>query len=607
MGPSRRGRGDAETPGAEGGRTAPSLVVERARRHPTAVAFRSKHLGLYRERTWTDACELVARCALGFLSLGVSEGDRVAILADPCEEWLVCDLAAQAAGAVSCGIYPTASEEELVGALRETGATVLVVQGLELLERIRPLLPRLPRPAAVVAFASGAEEGALSYAQLLARGAESLTARGETGAAALERLAAALDPAAPAVMQFTAGSTGPCRSALLSHGGQLAAGRELVRHYPVLRRPGHRTVAYLPPAHVLGRESAILLPLVSGIVPHFGESVEDLPRTLFETAPTVLFTVPRLLRKLCSRIQTGIAGTGGFKRRACDAALSLGRRHAERRWRGSASALQGASYRALHAAVLRPILGKIGFDRLELVLCGGAPLVPEVAAFWQALGVNVAEIYCHTEAGGSLVAGQPGAFPEPGDVGKPAAGRSCSIAEGGEILVRAEAEGGDWCSTGDLGELQDGSLRILGRACDFFATDGGVPVSPCRIERALCASPFIAEAVAVGEGRPFPAALLELDVDAAACWADDRKLAYAGGADGLSRHPELLDLVKAEVERANGRLAEHERVRAFRLLPAGLDLEAETLVTPLYGVRRPRFSERFEALIGSMYDATAPE
>jgi long-chain acyl-CoA synthetase len=335
--------------------------------------------------------------------------------------------------------------------------------------------------------------------------------------------------------------------------------------------------------------------------------VEDLPRTFFETAPTVLFTVPRLLRKLWSRVLTGVAGTRGPKRWACDAALGFGRRYAARLWEGSSSVLETACYRALQALVLRPILGKIGFDRLELVLCGGAPLVTEIAAFWQAFGVNLAEIYCHTEAGGALVAGQSGSFPKPGSVGLPAAGRSCTIAGSGEILVRAEGEQGGWCSTGDLGEIQDGSLQILGRACDLFATAGGALVSPCRVERALCASPFIAEAVAVGEGRPFPPALLELDVDAAACWADDRKLAYAGGADGLARHRELLTLLDSEVQRANARLPEHERVRVFRLLPAGLDLEAESLVTPLYGLRRARFSERFEELIQAMYEAGAAE
>jgi long-chain acyl-CoA synthetase len=220
------------------GATAPALLVERARRRPLEVAFRSKHLGIYRERTWADVCDLVARCAHGFLSLGLAAGHRVAIVAEPCEEWFVCDLAAQAVGAVSCGLFPTAADDELEGQLRDADAGVLVLGGLELLERVLPLLPKLGRSPPVICVASGASGNFLSYEQLLARGADALATGGQTGEQAVERLAAPLDPAAPAVLQFTAGSTGRFRPALISHRGQLAASRELVRRYHGSAGPG---------------------------------------------------------------------------------------------------------------------------------------------------------------------------------------------------------------------------------------------------------------------------------------------------------------------------------------------------------------------------------
>ena len=242
----------------------------------------------------------------------------------------------------------------------------------------------------------------------------------------------------PAFIVYTSGTTGHPKGALVTHGKHLAATANIVDHYPTLAQKQHRTVAYLPLCHVLGRDVAVTLPLISRLVPHFGESPEDLPTTLFEIAPTVLFTVPRYLQKFASQVLLGILNSSRRQARdrrsrhalrARPRAAALGRRGRPR----AATAL----YRACRAGVFVPILNKLGFDRLELMICAGAPLPPETMALWQMLGVNVVEMYGQTETAGGIISGQRGPFPRPGDVGTVPAGWEVKLADDGEVLVRS--------------------------------------------------------------------------------------------------------------------------------------------------------------------------
>ena len=183
---------------------------------------------------------------------------------------------------------------------------------------------------------------------------------------------------------------------------------------------------------------AITLPLVGGLVPHFGEDPEALAETLFEVAPTVLFTVPRYLQKFASQALVAVGNSSAVKRAVYGWAMRAGRRYARGRWDGRASALDALAYAAARAAAFRPILNKLGFDELRLVISGGAPLPPETMGLWQIWGVNVCEIYGQTEEAGAIITGQRGPFPRPGDVGTVAPGFELALADSGEILIRGE-------------------------------------------------------------------------------------------------------------------------------------------------------------------------
>ena len=381
-----------------------------------------------------------------------------------------------------------------------------------------------------------------------------------------------------------------------------------------------RTVVYLPLCHILGRDVAITLPLVGGMVPHFGEDPEALAETLFEVAPTVLFTVPRYLQKFASQALVAVGNSSALKRAVYGRAMRAGRRYARGRWEGGSGMLDALGYALARAVAFRPILNKLGFDQLRLVISGGAPLAPETMGLWQIWGVNVCEIYGQTEEAGAIISGQPGPFPRPGDVGTVAPGFELALADSGEILIRGEHvfEGywgnaaatrevlGDdgWLRTGDVGEWIAAAprrLRLVDRARDFIVTAGGKTLSPSYIENIVRSSPYIAEVAVFGHARKYLTALIEIDYDTVADWARANDVAYTGFTS-LARHPRVAALVQAELDRANGELARVESIKAFRILPKALDPEEEgEPVTPTRKVKRGQMYERFRDLVESMY------
>ena len=615
--------------------TVPRVLCERAGAEPARVALRAKRLGLYEERSWRALALLVARLADGFAALEVRKGDRVAIMGDACEQWLVCDLAAQALGAITYGIYPTASIAEVEHQMRDGGASVFVAENQEYVDKILPLADALPGLAWIVVIDPTAmftyDDARLkAYDALLAGqvadravppggATEATHDADEALLAGLERRAAAVHPDDAAFIVYTSGTTGAPKGALVSHGRHLAGAFNMVTHYPLLAQAGLRTVVFLPLCHVLGRDVAITLPLIAGVVPHFGESVEDLATTLHEVAPDFLVLVPRYLQKFAAQVLIGIANTSPAKRRVHEAAMRAGRRHARARWAGGP--VSSPLYAACRLLSFGPVLSKLGFDRLRLVISGGAPLPPETAAFWQILGVNLCEVYGQTEEAGAIISGQRGPFPRPGNVGTLADGWQLKLdPQNGEILLKgdhvfdgywndpeasAQAWRDGWLATGDVGawdDTQAGHLKLVDRARDFIVTSGSKTISPSYIENLLRGSPYIGEAMVIGHARKYLTALIEIDADTVADWARANAVSYTGFTS-LTAEPRVIALLGREIERVNADLARVEQIKQFRILPKALDPEEEgEPVTPTRKLKRALMIQRFAALVEAMYD-----
>jgi len=507
-------------------------------------------------------------------------------------------------------VYPTASAAEVEYQLRDAGASLFIAEDQEYVDKVLPLLERLPALRAIVVIDHSAMFG---YDDArITRFEDLMSEPGEP----LEAFCGRIGAADPAFIVYTSGTTGNPKGALVTHQTHLAAAQNLIEHYPQLASPGQRTVIYLPLCHILGRDMGITLPLLAGPTPHFGEDAEDLPRTLYEVAPTVLVTVPRYLQKFASQVLIRIGNTTPVKAAAYRVAMKVGRRHARARWEGKSQS--GLLYALARLLVFRPLLEQLGLDKVELAISGGAPLPPETAALWQIWGMNLVEIYGQTEEAGAIIAGQRGPFPRPGAVGTVAPGWELKLGEGGEIQVRGphqfaeylnnpeatrEVKGADgWLRTGDIGELKDGVVRLVDRARDFIVTAGGKTLSPSYIENLVRCSPYVAEAMVIGHGRKYVTALVEIDYDAVADWARSRDLPYTGFSS-LAEHAEVRKLIEAEIGKANASLARVEQVKSFRILPKALDPEEEgEPVTPTRKIKRALMLERFKALVESMYD-----
>ena len=596
-------------------RTLPGLLLERARRTPDRPAYRAKQLGIYRETTWRELARRVTAVAQALGARGLAAGDTVAIMGHPSPEWTIADLACQAAGAISYGIYPTSSAAELRFLLQHGGARFLVAGDQEHLDRALGVRAECPGLDAVFvvdtrALFMYADPRVVPWAQLESEG-------DPAELDALAALVARLAPDAPATIVYTSGTTASPKGAVLLHGHHIQAAANVLAHYPELARGEHRLVAFLPMSHVMGRDATITLPLLADLVPHYPEDPDAFAETLFEVAPTFVLTVPRYLQKIASQLLVALESTSAIKRGAYRAAMAVGRAALRRRWEGDAPLWLRAAERGSQALVFRWLLDKVGLGHARAVLSSGAPLPREVAALWQIWGLNVLEVYGQTEAGGAIIAGQQGRRPRPGDVGVAAPGVEIALADDGEILARSSCFfAGYWKDpeataaafrdgalvTGDVGEWAvGGRLRLVDRKKDFVITAGGKNVSPAHVEGRLRASPYVSEATVFGEGRKYLVALLELDFDTVAEWARTRGIPYTGYTSLVTR-PEVQRLVAAEVARANDDLARVEQIKAFRILPRELDPEEEDEpITPTRKVKRRLMALCYRELLESMY------
>ncbi|MGI8661980.1 MAG: AMP-dependent synthetase/ligase [Acidimicrobiales bacterium] len=591
-------------------RSLPAALLERAAANPERVALRHKQLGRWKQYTWDDYATRVARIGMGLAALGVQSGDRVAVHSENRPAWVLADLGAQGIGATTVGIYPTSPAAEVRFLLEHSSAVVLIAEDEEQLDKVMSVRHELPALRHIVVIDPRGvhdldDPAVMTFAELEALGVEHES-----------RFAAAVAEVTTsdiALIVYTSGTTGPPKGAMLSHANLLAAAQSASAQFGVTERD--EVLSYLPLCHIAERLISVVDAICSGYVVNFGESSESFPQDMREVQPTFFLGVPRVWEKMLAGVTIGMEDAGFLARWVFRSFTKQGARLASKRWRGQFGVFDRLVYSIGWVVLYRPLRTKLGLRRVTSALSGAAPIAPEVLEFFWSLGVPVREGYGQTENTAQATI-TPSGDVRIGKVGVAVPGVELRIADDGEILTRgpgvfvgyfndpaATSEAIDdegWLHTGDVGTLDDdGFLTITDRKKDIIITAGGKNISPSEIENRLKVSPYVREAIVIGDKRKFLTALIGIEGDTVSNWAARRGLGFTTYGD-LASKPEVYELIASCVESANRDLAQVETVKRFALLPKELDQE-EGELTATQKVKRKAIAEEFGPLIESLY------
>lgn len=604
-------------------KTIPMLFLERVKQKPKGLAFRFKNLGIYQEVTWEEYWRQVEEFSLGLIELGLKRGDRVAIMGDPCPEWLYADLAVQSAGAISFGVYATSSLEETCYTVERVEAKFFLAEDQEYIDKILPFINRIPFLLKIIVIDTRAtfmyrHPKLISFSDVQKLGRNKKLEEPNK----LQQFIQQTHSDQPAFLVFTSGTTGLPKPATITHKGVLSS---LVyafsEFFPEVYTHEQRAVSHLSLAHIVERSFSIYFPLVYNWIPHIGEEIEYLQETLFEVQPTFFHGVPRIWEKFAGQILVGIESSSWIKKMSYRLAIKIGGRYMKMKWNEEKIyLLWKVLYWIASQICFRHILHHVGLKKAKYVISTGAPLPPKIQEIWQIWGVDLVNLYGSTESSGILSSQRPG-FPKPGNMGKPPSVNKIKLADDGELLVSGlgvfQGYWGDeektrecikegWLYMGEVFEYDEkGNLKMIDRKKDIMVTSGGKNISPTFIENAIKASPYISECVIFADGRRFPSALIEIDFNTVAEWARRNKVLYTGFTS-LVNQPDVIKLIEEEVRKANQTLGRVEQVKKFRIIPQELDPEAgET--TPTRKIKRGLMYEMFKDLVEEMYKSKEEE
>ena len=594
--------------------TLPGLLAGNRQRFGGRTALREKDLGVWKEVSWNEYYDHVKHCSLGFVSLGLRRGDKVAILGDNCREWLYADLAAQAAGGVAVGVYPTNPPKQVEYVLGHSDSVLIVVRDQEQTDKVLEVKSRLPKLLKIIVIDMKGlrhyhDPDVLSFSELESLGKEKL----KPNPGLFEELLSQTHPAEVALMVYTSGTTGPPKGAMLTHSNLVSLARSFSQ--VTAMKSEDQVVSYLPLSHIAERLVSLILALQVGYTVNFAESIDTVQESLYEIAPTVFVAVPRIWEKMHAAINIRMKDASWLKKMAYGVWIPLGRRMVDREIQGRVESPGWRLLRRLgYCCLYRALLDKLGLLRVRVAISGSAPIASDILKFYRSMGLKISEVYGQTEGSGVSHIHQ-GHDTGIGSVGKPLPGVECRLAEDGEILTRSpmvfagyykdpaatQAVRGDgWLHSGDVGVLgENGYLYITDRKKDIIITSGGKNIAPSEMENRLKCSPYIYEAIVIGDGRPYLIALIQIEYETVSKWAQDRNIAFTT-FKSLAQNSEVYELIDKEVQEANKEFARVEGIKKFLLLDKQLDHDDDELTATLK-VRRKSVETKLGSLIESLY------
>ena len=595
--------------------TLPRLLLRNARELGDRPAIREKDRGIWQTWTWRQYQDQVRDFTLGLAALGVRRGDRLSVIGDNRPRLYAAQLAVQSLGGVSVAVYQDSIAKELAFVWSHAEVSVIVAEDQEQVDKIVGLRSELSALRVVIYDDA---RGMAGYKHDWLKSYEEVQEAGRTfGAAHPGYFEAEIDLGKSddvAIVCYTSGTTGNPKGAMITHANAIGVAEVFCREERV--KPEDTSLAYLPMAWAGDATYTLFASLVAGFCTNCPESPETVQRDLRELGPTTVLAPPRIWENMLTAVQVRAADATPLKRHTFNYFRSAAERAEILRADGKPvpAGLRLATILG-EFFVYGPVRDQLGLRQAKWALTGGAPLGPDTFRFFRSIGVNLKQVYGSTETSG-LVSLQPDTEANPTSAGRPVPGVEVKIAERGEVLVRGcsvfkgylkneeatrevlDPEG--WFHTGDAGFIDPrGHLVIIDRAKDVGALADGTPFAPQFIENKLKFSPFIREAVAFGNERPFVAAMVAIDLSTVGNWAERRGLAYTSYTD-LSQKPEVRELVAAEIRKCNETLLEATKIRRFLLLTK--DLEADDAeMTRTRKVRRRFVAEKYAAVIDAFY------
>jgi long-chain acyl-CoA synthetase len=593
--------------------TVVGMFLERANKDPDRDALKVKRDGEWHGVTWREYAEAVRRAANGLLSLGVNPGDKVSLISLNRPEWHEADLAIMSLGAVTVPIYVTNSPPQLAYIAGHSESVAIFVENAGQLEKVNKTKAELSRLKKVIIFDPDGvklDDFVMSWEQLLAAGFK----YGSENPRAYDEHTSRIKADDLATLVYTSGTTGPPKGAMLTNGNIVwtCGALDKVLHVS----PEERKLSYLPLSHIAERMVGHFTHLYGGGETWFAQSIDTLREDLQACKPTIFFGVPRVWEKFYAGITALLDGLPDEQKVMAEQALQLGLKRVEAQQAGSSlpDDLE-AKYQEADAKLFALARAALGLNEASALVSGAAPIHPDVLRFFHAIGLPVAEVYGQTEDNGPTSINPPDKI-KIGTVGPPIPGVQVKIAEDGEVLVKGgnvgpgyfkneeatkeliDADG--YMHSGDVGEFDDdGYLRITDRKKDLIITAAGKNIAPQVLENMLKNSPWISQAVVIGDRRPFLTALITLDQEKVAQFAEQKSIAFDSFAE-LSKHPDIQQLVDNAVAETNEQLARVEQIKKWIVLERDFAQEHDEM-TPTMKVRRKAITEKYSDTIESMY------
>lgn len=596
--------------------TIPRLFWDSVKSRGERVAMREKDLGIWQEISWSHYGEKAKLTGLALHTLGLEKGNVVSIASEGNPEWLYTDMGTIGAGGISSGVYTTDSAAQVKYLVNDSATKFYFAENEEQLDKILEVRGECPTLKKIIVYDMEGlndfhDDQVISHEEFLKIGEKT----NQENPDLWESLVNNVSPDDIAILVYTSGTTGPSKGAMINHTNLLYSINTGYDIFDVMEH--EEQLSFLPLCHILERSVSVMIPLKTGAVVNFAESIDTVPENIREVSPTVFIAVPRIWEKFYSSITILMKDATFIGKFFYQLSINVGSKYKEYFIDGKEPPLSlKLSYWICNQLVLKNIKKLLGLNNCRYALSGAAPISPDLINWYLSLGIDMREGWGMTETAGVGTAFYSREI-KLGHVGRAVNDSEVRIAQDGEILFRGpgvfcgylnkpeqtkETLIDGWLHTGDVGEIDNyGNLKITDRKKDIIITAGGKNISPSEIENELKFSPFISDAVVIGDKRKFLSCLIMIDEENVMKHAQDNDIPFSN-FESLCKSEEIVSLIDDEVNKVNKKFASVEQVKKFSLIDIQLTAEDDEL-TPTMKLKRKFINQKYGDIIESMYQS----